>query len=551
MLDFLLSMIGGLFKYLFLLFFPSLTYLFFIITVTFNNSFYNNFGNSFTLLNNCFESFNESLCLTNNVFLFGQKAIISVSTTLSYTVTSYYRLVFYFMVAIFSSILYQMNNFKITRQIFPFLIFFFLCFNGNPPRESKKYDLKCFPNSNRDLHDIEDKFEPFRKRDLHFLHINVNSLLSKIDELRDIVGHTKPAILGITESKLDGSVTNQEVHKSGYNILRNDRNRNGGGVACYKRSDLCFNSRNIFSDSIEHIFFDLLIPKMKPTSIGIFYRPPNANNFLESINDLKQIDFKKSEAYFLGDFNINLLLNNKFVLKENQSVTFRNFNSPLVSKYKELCQTFSLKEIIQEPTRVTSTTFSLLDHILTNAGWKISQKGVIDVGLSDHQLIYCTRKILRTKFNMHNQIRVRSLKNYTPEFFREELTKINFPDYNIFSNVNIAYLDLVSKILSVVDKTAPFKDLRVKNKTRDWFDDEVTEAIQLREKRLKHFKYLCLHEELYKEAKYHVMKLMKEKKRQFYTDKLKENIGKPKELWKALKSLGLPSKKRSISNICL
>ena len=49
------------------------------------------------------------------------------------------------------------------------------------------------------LPDNDDKFEPFRKRDLHFLHINVNSLLSKIDELRDVVGHTKPAILGITE----------------------------------------------------------------------------------------------------------------------------------------------------------------------------------------------------------------------------------------------------------------------------------------------------------------------------------------------------------------
>ena len=80
---------------------------------------------------------------------------------------------------------------------------------------------------------------------------------------------------------------------------------------------------------------------------------------------------------------------------------------------------------------------------------------------------------------MHNQIRVWSLKNYTSELLREELTKINFPDYNIFSNVNIAYLDLVKKILSVVDKIAPFKDLRVKNNTQDWFDDEVTEAIQL------------------------------------------------------------------------
>ena len=86
-----------------------------------------------------------------------------------------------------------------------------------------------------------------------------------------------------------------------------------------------------------------------------------------------------------------------------------------MSKYKELCQTFSLKEIIQEPTRITSTTSSLLDHILTNAGWKISKKGVIDVGLSDHQLIYFTQKILWNKANMHNLIRVPSLAKYTPE----------------------------------------------------------------------------------------------------------------------------------------
>ena len=58
-----------------------------------------------------------------------------------------------------------------------------------------------------------------------------------------------------------------------------------------------------------------------------------------------------------------------------------------MSKYKELCQRFSLKEIIQEPTPIKSTTSSLLDYILTNVGWKISQKGVNDVGLSDHQLI--------------------------------------------------------------------------------------------------------------------------------------------------------------------
>ena len=199
----------------------------------------------------------------------------------------------------------------------------------------------------------KDLFEPFRKRGFHFLHINVNSLLLKIGELRDIISRTKPAILGITESKLDSSVSDQEVNISGYSILRSDRKRNGGGVACYIRADLYFNRRNVISNTIEHVFFDLLIPKVKPISIGIFYRPPNANTFLETFqNDLNLIDFKKFEVYFLGDFNINLLLNNKFLLKERQPFDVRNLSSPLLSKYKELCQTFSLKEIIREPTRV-------------------------------------------------------------------------------------------------------------------------------------------------------------------------------------------------------
>ena len=101
------------------------------------------------------------------------------------------------------------------------------------------------------------------------MHINVNSLLLKINELRDIVGHTKPAILGVTESKLDSSVSDQELNISGYSILKSDRNRKGGGVACYVRADLCCNTRNIFSNSIELVlFFYLLIPKVKPILIG-------------------------------------------------------------------------------------------------------------------------------------------------------------------------------------------------------------------------------------------------------------------------------------------
>ena len=64
----------------------------------------------------------------------------------------------------------------------------------------------------------------------------------------------------------------------------------------------------------------------------------------------------------------------------------------------------------------------------------------------------------------------------------------------------------------------------MKNNTQDWFDDEVYEAIKLREKRLKLFKTtkFHIHEELYENAKYSAKKLIKEEKKQYYKEKLKK-----------------------------
>ena len=46
----------------------------------------------------------------------------------------------------------------------------------------------------------------FKSRGLHFIHININSLLPKIEELRIIAKSTNAAIIGISESKLYESV---------------------------------------------------------------------------------------------------------------------------------------------------------------------------------------------------------------------------------------------------------------------------------------------------------------------------------------------------------
>ena len=61
---------------------------------------------------------------------------------------------------------------------------------------------------------------------------------------------------------------------------------------------------------------------------------------------------------------------------------------------------------------------------------------------------------------------------------------------------------------------------------------------------LRNLKKSKLHidKEIYKIARYEVQKLISYKKKEFFDNRINDSIGKPKELWKALKSLGLPSK---------
>ena len=80
----------------------------------------------------------------------------------------------------------------------------------------------------------------------------------------------------------------------------------------------------------------------------------------------------------------------------------------------------------------------LIDHIVTKYEEKVTESGgVIDTSLSDHQLIFCTRKIKRVKTNNYKQIFFHSLKNYSMENFEQELKNISFPNYKKFIDVTL------------------------------------------------------------------------------------------------------------------
>ena len=179
------------------------------------------------------------------------------------------------------------------------------------------------------------------------------------------------------------------------------------------------------------------------------YRLPSQTNFLEILNmTFEKVDIDKKEIYILGNFNLNMCHNNRYIVRDDNTIS---------------CTMHGLKQLIQSPTHVTCSTSTLIDHTLTSAPSRVSQKVAIIVGVSDHQLIFCTREISRIKTGgAHKYLNFCSLKNYTADYYKEALKQIDFPNYKNFGDVNEAYSNFFHKLMAVIDKIAPYKRKRAK-----------------------------------------------------------------------------------------
>ena len=130
------------------------------------------------------------------------------------------------------------------------------------------------------------------------------------------------------------------------------------------------------------------------------------------------------------------------------------------------------------------------------------------------------------------------------DHFKETITSINFRNDQSFNDAADAYDGFIQKIMVAIDKVEPVKERRIQQNSQKWSDGKISEAIKNRDKLLKTFKRSRLHidKELSNTVRHKVHKRIFNKKKKIFENKLNECIGKPKELWKALKSLGLPKK---------
>ena len=103
------------------------------------------------------------------------------------------------------------------------------------------------------------------------------------------------------------------IHVDGYDVIRKDRCRNGGGVCAYLRSSINY---HVWSDLVpsdfEAICLEICKPHSRPFMVVTIYRPPDApNDFLTQFQSLiKAIENENKEIYILGDLNCDLIKQN-------------------------------------------------------------------------------------------------------------------------------------------------------------------------------------------------------------------------------------------------
>lgn len=190
---------------------------------------------------------------------------------------------------------------------------------------------------------------------LWMIHFNCRSLLRHIDELCLIFTGSHPLVIAISKSWLNDTVIASEVAISGYQIFRLDHShgRKGGGVAIYllNQSGFKFSRRRDLERSYKALWL-LFEVNHKRYSFCCAYRAPDES--LEIFNYLEDILHKATrdnfEVIILGDLNCDC---SKSELKQT-------------IRMQEFLMAIELSQMIAKPTRVSSTSSSLIDVLITS-----------------------------------------------------------------------------------------------------------------------------------------------------------------------------------------
>ena len=86
-------------------------------------------------------------------------------------------------------------------------------------------------------------------------NLNINSVVNKIYEVKELLNRNMFDILFLAETKIDSTVSAHLVSHPGFRTIRKDRKKGAGGLLAYIRNDLSeYRRLKLESSHIESIF---------------------------------------------------------------------------------------------------------------------------------------------------------------------------------------------------------------------------------------------------------------------------------------------------------
>ncbi len=305
---------------------------------------------------------------------------------------------------------------------------------------------------------------------------NVNSLPSKLEEIKPLLQMHQFAAFAVQETKIDSKISQSELKIPGYQLFRRDRNRRGGGVALYVLEQL--KSRKLklqtVPPSLEIIAVEITFLKHK-LIVASVYNPKkdSAPEFIDGLsNFLAEVQADPSNVMVLGDTN-------------------RDFLTAEFDIFDPMMDQFSMRQIIQEPThksRCIDQVFATFDIHIPKSGTACPIEkfhAVTWAQLSDLSMKKsppCT--LMSWKWNEIDFDQAQFLLGYNEMGESRDLPL----EIEECPDVDSACNYLTRIILEVQQLTVPHKVVRLRNQPCPWMSKQLLRSLQRRDKAYRAFK---------------------------------------------------------------
>ena len=289
--------------------------------------------------------------------------------------------------------------------------------------------------------------------DLCIIELNIRGLVNKQKELDDLlhgITYLKRADIVILVETWLTKENEHRVKLPGYTYYGEPRtHKRGGGVGFLVNDRISFKKRldlNVSSTVCENCFIEVKSRKFG-ILIGSIYRPPNTNSneFLKVFKEIiKNVRVEKNKSVIMGmDHNLDLL---KHHIHNN------------TQKFLECLTENSLIPSITRPTRITSSSATLIDNIAMTPDLYGKQNSCILIhDISDHlPCMSLIKDCLTGEYNIP-QAYSRSLTEKKMTKIKDELLEVAWEEMLDNKSVNEC-MDFIHKtILTSMDRIAPEK----------------------------------------------------------------------------------------------